>query len=437
MRATIVMPTPPPQAILRRVFGAIGPGLISGAADDDPSGIATYVQTGAQFGYAQLWTALFALPLLTAVQEASARIGAVTGKGLALVVRDRYGVKPVYAMVLLLLLANIINLGADLGAMAAAAQLLIPLPLVVLAVAFAVGIVAVETFTSYRAYARILKWLTVALLAYPITVFVVHEPWSQILRATFVPQLQLTPAFLFIITGVLGTTITPYMFFWEASQEVEELHQRGVVSLKAAPRVAADFIWNLRLDNIGGMLASQAVSWCVIVVGATVLNAGGATSVNSAADAAKALLPLVHTFPHAGLLAELLFAVGIVALGLLAVPVLAASSGYAVSEVAGWPEGLNLKLKQAHGFYGVIAAGTLIGLAMNFVGLNPVRALIIAAVVNGAVAPPLIAVLALIARNESVMGKYRSGRLSSSLLWTTCAGMSAAAIALVVSALHR
>jgi NRAMP (natural resistance-associated macrophage protein)-like metal ion transporter len=432
MHATIIRPTQPQQGILRRIFGAIGPGLISGAADDDPSGIATYVQTGAQFGYAQLWTALFALPLLTAVQEASARIGAVTGKGLALVVRERYGVKPVYAMVLLLVLANTINLGADLGAMAAAAQLLASLPFVVLVVAFAVGIVAVETFTSYRAYARILKWLTVALLAYPITVFVVHEPWSQILRATFVPQLQFTPAFLFIITGVLGTTITPYMFFWEASQEVEELHQRGVASLKAAPRVAADFIRNLRLDNIGGMLASQAVSWCVIVVGATVLNASGETSVNSAADAARALLPLVHTFPHAGLLAELLFAVGIVALGLLAVPVLAA-----VSEVAGWPEGLNLSLKQAHGFYGVIAAGTLIGLAMNFVGLNPVRALIIAAVVNGAVAPPLIAVLALIARNQTVMGEYRSGRLSSFLLWTACAGMSAAAIALVVSALHR
>ncbi len=425
------------SSLVRRVIGAIGPGLVTGAADDDPSGIATYVQTGAQFGYAQLWTALFALPLLTAVQEASARIGAVTGKGLALVVRERYGVKPVYAMVLLLVLANTINLGADIGAMAAAAQLLMPLPVVVLAVAFAFGIVVVETFTSYRAYARILKWLTIALLAYPITVFVVHEPWSQILRATFVPQLQFTPAFLFIMTGVLGTTITPYMFFWEASQEVEDLHQRGVVSLKLAPRVATDYVRDLRLDNIGGMLASQAVSWCIIVVGAGVLNASGATSVNSAADAAKALLPLVHTFPHAGLLAEVLFAVGIVALGLLAVPVLAASSGYAVSEVAGWPEGLNLKLRQAHGFYGMIAVGTLIGLVMNFVGLNPVRALIVAAVVNGVVAPPLIAVLALIARDQGVMGKYRSGWLSSSLLWMTCAAMSAAAVALVVSVLHR
>jgi len=422
---------------VRRVIGAIGPGLVTGAADDDPSGIATYVQTGAQFGYAQLWTALFALPLLTAVQEASARIGAVTGKGLALVVRERYGIKPVYAMVGLLVLANTINLGADLGAMAAAAQLLVPLPFVLLAIAFAFGIVIVEVFSSYRAYARLLKWLTIALLAYPITVFVVHEPWGQILRATFVPQIQLTPAFLFIFTGVLGTTITPYMFFWEASQEVEELHQRGQSSLAASPRIATDYLRNLRLDNIGGMLASQAATWCIIVVGASVLNAAGVTSVSSAAEAAKALLPLVHTFPHSGLLAEILFAFGIVALGLLAVPVLAASSGYAVSEVAGWPEGLNLKLERAHGFYGVIALGTVIGLALNFIGLNPVKALIVAAVVNGVVAPPLIAVVALIARSPEVMGEHRSGWLSSSLMFVACAGMSAAAIGLAVSAILR
>lgn len=425
-----------PLGGLRRFLSAIGPGLITGAADDDPSGIATYVQAGAQFGYAQLWTALFAWPLLTAVQEASARIGAVTGKGLALVVRDRYGIGPVYVMVVLLVLANTVNLGADLGAMAAAAQLLVPLPFVVLAIAFGGGVVAVETFTSYRVYARALKWLTLALLAYPITVFVVREPWGQILRATFVPNLQLTPAFLFIITGVLGTTITPYMFFWEASQEVEELREHGLSKLGDAPGGGKVYLRNLRLDNIGGMLASQAATWCIIVVGASVLNAGGIVSVNSAADAAKALVPLVHSFPNSGLVAELLFADGIVALGLLAVPVLAASSGYAVSEVAQWPEGLNLKLRQAHGFYAVIGVGTLIGLGMNFVGLNPVKALIVASVVNGVVAPPLIAVMALIARSRDVMGRYRSGWLSSSLLWIACAGMAAAALALAVSALR-
>jgi NRAMP (natural resistance-associated macrophage protein)-like metal ion transporter len=422
---------------LLRFVTSLGPGLIAGAADDDPSGIATYVQTGAQFGYAQLWTALFALPLLTAVQEASARVGAVTGKGLAAVMRDLYGVKVVYAMVVLLLVANTVNLGADLGAMAAAAQVLVPLPFIVLTIAFAVSIVLLEVFTSYRAYARVLKWLTVSLLAYPVTVFVVHEPWGTLLRATFVPQLQITPTYLFIITAVLGTTITPYMFFWEASQEVEELHEHGIGSLLVAPRLASRYLRNLRVDNAAGMLASQIATWCIIVVGASVLNAGGVTSVNSAADAARALLPLVHTFPHSGLLAEILFAIGIVDLGLLAVPVLAGSSAYAVSEVAGWAEGLNLKLSQAQGFYGVIAFGTLIGLATNFIGLNPVKMLIVAAVINGVVAPPLIAVLALIARNRAVMGEYRSGPLSTSLMWITCAGMSAAAAGLAWSALHR
>ena len=328
---------------LRRFISAIGPGLITGAADDDPSGIATYVQTGAQFGYGQLWTALFVMPLLTAVQEASARVGAVTGRGLAAVMRDSYGARLVYAMIALLLVANTINIGADIGAMGAAAQLLVPLPLLLLTATFAVAVVAFEVLVPYRTYARILKWLTLSLLAYPITVFVVHEPWGTLLRATFVPHMQFTPAFLFIITGVLGTTITPYMFFWESSQEVEEDRSRGVLQSGRRPRIGPDMIQNLRLDNFGGMLASQAVTWCIIVVGASVLNVGGITSVNSAADAAKALVPLVNTFPHAGTLAEALFAIGIVDLGLLAVPVLAGSSAYAVSEVSGWPEGLSLK----------------------------------------------------------------------------------------------
>src|SRR5215470_7674448 len=353
---------------LRRLVATIGPGLITGAADDDPSGIGTYVQTGAQLGYAQLWTALFALPLLTAVQEASARVGVVTGRGLAAVMRDRYGVKLVYALVALLLVANTINIGADIGAMGAAAQLLVPLPLLLLTVVFAAAVVASEVFVPYRTYARVLKWLTLALLAYPVTVFLVHEPWGTLLRATFVPHLQFTPAFLFIITGVLGTTITPYMFFWESSQEVEEERSRGLLRSGRRPRMGPDRIRDLRIDNFGGMLASQAVTWCIIVVGASVLNASGVTSVNSAADAARALVPLVHTFPHAGTLAEVLFVIGIVDLGLLAVPVLSASSAYAVSEVRGWSEGLSLKLEKAHGFYGVIALGTLIGLLINFIG---------------------------------------------------------------------
>ncbi|MBV9282621.1 MAG: divalent metal cation transporter [Chloroflexi bacterium] len=429
--------TPPPAKTggIRRLLAIAGPGLITGAADDDPSGIATYVQTGAQFGYGQLWTALFVLPLMTAVQEASARLGAVTGKGLAAVMRERYSLRLVYSLVLLLLVASTINLGADIGAMAAAAQLIIPLPFVLLAVIATVSMVAREIFMPYARYVKVLKWLTVSLLAYPVTVFVVHEPWGTILRATFVPTLVFSPAFLFILTGVLGTTITPYMFFWEASQEVEEERRKGLVGKKGRPRIGRDAIRDLRIDNASGMLASQVVSWSIIIVGATVLHAGGVTTVNSAADAARALVPLVHTFPHAGTLAETLFAVGIMALGLLAVPVLAGSSAYAVAEVAGWPEGLNLELDQARGFYSIIALGMLVGLVINFVGLNPIKMLVVAAVINGVVAAPIIAALALLAANKEVMGEYRSGRLSNALTWLACLGMAGSAVGLLLSTL--
>jgi len=421
---------------IRRLLKIAGPGLISGAADDDPSGIATYVQTGAQFGYGQLWTALFVLPLMTAVQEASARVGAVTGKGLAAVMRERYGVRLVYSIILLLLIANTINIGADIGAMAAAAQLIIPLPFVILTLVFTISMVAREILMPYAQYVKVLKWLTISLLAYPITVFVAHEPWGTILRATFVPHLVFSPAFLFILTGVLGTTITPYMFFWEASQEVEEERRRGLLGPDGRPKISWDFIRNLRIDNASGMIASQVVSWCIIVVGATALHAGGVTNVNSAADAAKALVPLVHTFPHAGTVAEVLFAVGIVALGLLAVPVLAGSSAYAVAEVAGWSEGLNMKLNQAQGFYGIIALGMLVGLLNNFIGLiNPVKMLVVAAVVNGVIAAPIIAVLALLAASKGIMGQYRSGWLSNTLLWLACLGMAGAAVGLLLSTL--
>jgi NRAMP (natural resistance-associated macrophage protein)-like metal ion transporter len=420
---------------IRRLLQIAGPGLITGAADDDPSGIATYVQTGAQFGYGQLWTALFVLPLMTAVQEASARVGAVTGKGLAAVMRERYGIRLASSIILLLLVANTINIGADIGAMAAAAQLIVPLPFVVLTLIFTVSMAAREIFMSYAKYVRILKWLTISLLAYPLTVFVVHEPWGTIFRATFVPHLVFSPAFLFILTGVLGTTITPYMFFWEASQEVEEERRQGLLGPTGRPKLGRDYLRNLRIDNASGMIASQVVSWCIIIVGATVLHAGGITNVNSAAEAAKALVPLVHTFPHAGTLAELLFAVGIVALGLLAVPVLAGSSAYAAAEVSGWSEGLSLKLDQARGFYGIIALGMLVGLFINFVGLNPIKLLVVAAVINGVIAAPIIAVMALIAGSKQVMGQYRSGWLSSSLVWLACLGMAGAAIGLLLSTL--
>ncbi|HVO28986.1 MAG TPA: divalent metal cation transporter [Candidatus Paceibacterota bacterium] len=413
----------------RQLLKIVGPGMITGAADDDPSGIVTYTQTGARFGYGQLWTAFFTLPFMIAIQEACARIGAVTGKGIAAVIKERYNRGILYSLLLLVLIANTINIGADLGAMGAAAHLIIPVNFTVLVLAFTALILILEIFTSYRTYARILKWLVLAMLSYPITVFLVREPWGTLLRATFVPHLELNFAFLFIITGVIGTTISPYMFFWEASEEVEEEEEHHMIR-HHTPQLTPAFMRRLRTDNFIGMLSSNAATWCIIVVAGTVLNANGMTNVATAADAAKALLPLVNTFPDAGLLAELIFAVGIIGLGLLAVPILSASASYALSEAFSWKEGLNRKLRRAHGFYGIITIATIIGLAINFVGIDPMKALVFAAVFNGVASVPLIFIIAKIARNRDIMGEHRSGGLSQVFVWGTFAITAAAAIAL-------
>ena len=415
---------------MAKFFKVLGPGLVTGAADDDPSGIATYTQAGAQFGYGQLWTAILILPFLTAVQEACARIGAVTGKGLAAAIKAHYSPRLLYFAVALVLVANTINIGADLGAMGAAAQLLLPqVDFAALTIFFTAVILLLEIFVSYKSYARILKWLALALLAYPITVFLVEQPWPEILRATFVPNIQLDFGFLFIITAVLGTTISPYLFFWEASGEVEEERAQHLIK-DGVPRVSRKFMDRLRLDNFVGMLSSQIVMWCIIVVGATVLNANGVTNVGTAAEAAQALEPLVNTFPNSGFLAQLVFAFGVIGLGFLAVPVLSGSAAYALSETLKWREGLNLKFKRAHGFYGIIAAATLIGLLMNFIGIDPIKALIFAAVFNGVAAVPLIFMIARLAQRRDVMGDHVSGSLSRTLLWLTFGLMAAAAVAM-------
>lgn len=421
---------------LKKFFNIFGPGLITGAADDDPSGIATYTQTGAQFGYGQLWTAIFMLPFQTAVQEACARIGAVTGRGIAANVKTFYGRKLLYPLVILVLIANTINIGADIGAMAAAAQLLVPVSLIVLTICFTALILILEIFTSYKVYARILKWLAVALLSYPITVFIVHQPWTEVLRATFIPHLEFNFQFLFIITGVLGTTISPYMFFWQAAEEVEEEKEENLVGWDGKPRIGRFFIRHLRIDNIVGMVASEIATWSIIVVGATVLYSHGITNVATSADAAKALEPLVTSFPNAGLWAKIIFATGIIGLGLLSVPVLSGSAAYALSEAFSWKEGLSLKLKQAHGFYGVITIATILGLIINFIGIDPFKALILTAVINGVVAVPLILVIWLVSRNKKVMGTFTSGWLSTILVFTTFLGMGLAAVGMLISFIH-
>lgn len=422
---------------IRKFFKILGPGLITGAADDDPSGIATYSQTGAQFSYGLLWTALFMLPLQTAVQEACARLGAVTGKGVAAVVKEHYGKKILFLVVSLVLVSNIINIGADIGAMAAAAKLIIPVNFALLAIFFTGSILILEIFTSYQAYSKILKILALSLLAYPLTVFIVKEPWIQILKATFIPHFELSFQFLFIITGVLGTTISPYMFFWQASEENEEEKKLHLLRKTNQPKITPNFMHSLRIDNFLGMLFSEIGTWAIIVVAATVLNSHGIINIGSAADAAKALEPLVQSFPNSGYLAKLIFSAGIIGLGLLSVPILAGSAAYAFAETFNWKEGLNQKLKKAWGFYGVIILSTLVGLLINFVGINPISALVYTAVINGVVAVPLIFVIWLMTKNEKVMGKYKNGRLSNLLILTTFMGMGIAALAMFVTLIKR
>jgi len=415
---------------VKKFLKVFGPGVITGAADDDPSGIATYTQTGAKFGYGQLWTVIVMLPLMTAIQEACARIGAVTGHGLAAVIKANYSKKVLYSAVLLVVVANTINIGADIGALAAAAQLLVPVSFVILTLGFTALILVLEIFTNYRVYSRILKWLALTLLAYPLTVFIVNQPWKTIFIATFWPHVELNFEFFFIITGVLGTTISPYMFFWQASQEVEEEKEQHLTNRYGRSKIGEKFIRNLRLDNFTGMVFSEIATWSIIVVAATVLHQNGITNVTSAADAAKALEPLVQTFPHAGFLAKLIFATGIIGLGLLGIPVLSGSASYALSEAMNMKEGLNLKLKKAHGFYGIITIATIIGLMINFIGIDPIKALVFTAVFNGVAAVPLIFLIARIARNRKIMGEYRSGWLSNTVVWVTFMVMLASAVAM-------
>ena len=424
------------QKGIGRFLRILGPGIVTGAADDDPSGIATYSQAGAQFGLATPWTMLLTYPLMTAVQEACMRLGAVTGKGLAATIRERYPSYILYPVVLLVVLANTLNIGADIGAMAASMQLLVDLPFALLAIIFAVIMLVLEVLVPYRLYVRILKWLAVALLAYPLTAFLVDVPWSEVIRATFMPHIEFTPDFLYIIVAILGTTISPYLFFWQTSEVVEEeiaahrLAQRG-----GTPRLTKPYLRRLRIDTALGMLFSNVTAWFIIVVGAVVLARSGVTNITSAADAARALEPLVSGFPNSGYVAKVIFAVGVIGIGLMSVPVLAGSSSYAISETFNWREGLYRKFKQAREFYFVIIFGTLFGLMFNFIGIDPIKALIFTAVFNGIAAVPLIFLIARMSNRRDIMGEYRNGPWSRLGLWTAFTVMLSAALALIHSLL--
>lgn len=408
----------------------LGPGLITGAANDDPSSIATFSQSGAQFGYRQLWVVVFLYPLLTAVQELSARIGAVTGKGISALIREHYSAKVLFPAVMLVGIANAINLGADIGAIAEATNLLVPIPSLVLTVIYSVIILLLQVFVSYKSYARLLKFLALSLIAYPVTLFIVHVSWKELLYATFVPRFELSFNYLFMIMASIGTTISPYMFFWQASEEVEEEIAHGRMTGGARPRVSHGFMRDIRVDTALGMLVSQITFWSITAVGATEFHRQGITNINTAAEAAKALEPLVQSFPYAGVLAKAIFAVGIVGLGMLAVPILAGSASYAMSEAYKCRVGLHLKFHEAKCFYSVIIVATIIGLVLNFTRINPIKALIFSSVVNGVCSVPLLYLLARIGRNRKIMGEYRSGWLSHTVVWIAIAAMTLAALAM-------
>ena len=428
---------PRPLRDLGRLLRVLGPGLITGAADDDPSGIATYSQTGASFGYGQLWLALYMLPLMIAVQEMCGRIGLVTGQGIAGVVRKRYPRQVLLGAVVLVLVANTINVGADLGAMAAATQLLVPIvPLTLLVVVFAVGVLLLEVFVPYRQYVRILKVLTFALLAYVVTGIIIAPDWGQVLYATFVPAIQPNMGFLLLVVAVLGTTISPYLFFWQASEEVEEeiLHNHDHhIPAREGPHLR-QVLRGLRVDTVLGMFASEVTTFFIIVTTAGTLHlAPGSKTITPADQAASALAPLVHTFHGAGEITKVIFALGIIGTGLLAVPILAGSAAYGVAEALGWREGLYRPLRQARGFYGVIAAATLVGLLLNVFGVNAIQALVYTAVINGIVAVPLLVLILLVANNRAIMGEHTNGLLSNAVGILTTVAMAVAAVATVAS----
>lgn len=414
---------------IKKFFKNLGPGFITGASDDDPSGIGTYSQTGAQFGYSQLWTSVFSFPFMTVVQEMCGRIGIVTGKGLAGVIRKHYSKKILGFAILILVIANTINIGADLGAMAAAGRLVVDIPYIVILLVLTLVTILLEVFVSYRVYAKFLKYLTFALFAYVFTTLIIKQDWTRVLTATFLPSISLSKEYLMNIVAILGTTISPYLFFWQAGEEVEEevaekkLYQMG----KGIPLVTKNDISTMRIDTVIGMFFSNLVMWFIIVTTASTLNANQIFTIETADQAALALKPLAGDF------AFILFTLGILGTGLLAVPVLAGSASYAISEAFGWKEGLYRKFNKAHGFYGVIIAATIIGLLVNFTPIKPFQMLYYTAILNGICAPPLLLLIMLIGNNKNIMGSHTNSKFSNILGLIIMFIMTAASIGLLIS----
>ncbi|MFC3110989.1 NRAMP family divalent metal transporter [Undibacterium arcticum] len=405
---------------------ALGPGLITGAADDDPSGIATYSQAGAQFGFNMLWTIVLTYPFMVGIQLVSARLGRVTGRGLAANIRRAYPPSLLYLIVLLLLVANIINIAADIAAMGEAMRLVTQHgPAHYYSLGFGFLCLSLQIFLPYRTYVHYLKWLTLALLAYVATVLVIHVPWSEVALRTVWPQFAWNNASVTVIVAIFGTTISPYLFFWQASQEVEEIRaDTGAQALRKAPEDAKIHLKRIKTDTVIGMGFSNLVAFFIILATATTLAAHGVTNIQTSAQAAEALRPLAGEF------AFLLFALGIVGTGLLAVPVLAGASAYAVTESFRWDNGLDLKMLQAREFYAIISLATIGGIALNFAPIDPIKALFWSALINGVIAVPIMAVMMLLAREPRIMGTFTLSRRHTVIGWMGVAIMLIAVVAM-------
>ncbi len=405
----------------------VGPGLITGVADDDPSGIATYSQAGAQFGLGMLWTMPLAYPLMSAIQSMCARLGRVTGKGLAANIKDSFPPGVLRAAVLLLLIANTLNIGADVAAMGEVAELVTGIDRHAMTFVFVLLTLGLQIFVPYHRYVGFLKWLTLSLLAYAAVLFTVHVPWRQVLAQTVWPTFVPNAAAAAVVVGIFGTTISPYLFFWQASEEVENM-QADVAAppLLREPQAAAAELRRIGWDTWSGMLYSDLTAYFIILATALTLHAAGITTIDTAAQAADALRPL------AGNSAFLLFAIGILGVGLVGVPVLAGSGAYARSEAMGWQFGLERKVGEARGFYAVISVSVLAGLLIQYSPISPMRALFWSAVINGVVAVPLMAIIVLLVSRKSVMGPFTAGKPVVILGWLATALMGAAAVRMFI-----
>jgi NRAMP (natural resistance-associated macrophage protein)-like metal ion transporter len=410
-----------------RLWRTLGPGFITGASDDDPSGIVTYVIAGASFGYLTLWTALITFPMMAAVQFICAKIGMAAGEGLGSVLHKSFSKKIVYPAVMALLIANTINAGVDIGAIAAALNLFVPIRIVLLIVPITALILVVQIWCSYRFIASIFKWLTLSLLAYIGAAFFAHPDFRAVLHGTFVPEFRSDSQYLSVLLAIFGTTISPYLFFWQSSQEVEEQVASGRKFLRQRKGATGHELKDAALDVNVGMLFSNLVMYFIILASAATLFKAGRPDIQSAQQAAEALRPLAGPF------AEFLFAAGLVGAGILAVPILTGSAAYALAEIVGWKRGLNEKPSQARNFYLLIAASTIAGMLINFAGVNPMSALFWTGVLNGLVAPPLLFLLMLVSNNRKIMGNRVNGLWVNVLGWLTTAVMFLAAIGLILS----